>query len=164
MRLAARGVPVVAMSPIIGGVALKGPADRMLTSLGHESSALGVARLYAGLVDVYMLDAIDDALVPEIAALGMRNRRDRHDHGRRGRPGTRGRRRRRGRAIGRRPRVRIIGSVSRLAAIIPVGTFEGAKSRLGGSLDAEERHDLVDGLLARTVEAALAVARLDESS
>jgi LPPG:FO 2-phospho-L-lactate transferase len=66
-----RGVPVVAMSPIIGGVALKGPADRMLTSLGHESSALGVARLYAGLVDVYMLDATDDALVPEIAALGM---------------------------------------------------------------------------------------------
>jgi 2-phospho-L-lactate guanylyltransferase len=52
--------------------------------------------------------------------------------------------------------------VSRLAAIIPVGTFEGAKSRLGGSLDAEERHDLVDGLLARTVETALAVARLDD--
>lgn len=52
--------------------------------------------------------------------------------------------------------------MSRLAAIIPVGTFEGAKSRLGGSLDAEERHDLVDGLLARTVVAALAVARLDD--
>lgn len=52
--------------------------------------------------------------------------------------------------------------MSRLAAIIPVGTFEGAKSRLGGSLDAEERHDLVDGLLARTVETALAVARLDD--
>jgi 2-phospho-L-lactate/phosphoenolpyruvate guanylyltransferase len=52
--------------------------------------------------------------------------------------------------------------VSRLAAIIPVGTFEGAKSRLGGSLDAEERHDLVDGLLARTVSTALAVARLDD--
>ena len=40
----------VAVSPIIGGRALKGPADRMLTSLGHESTALGVARLYAGLV------------------------------------------------------------------------------------------------------------------
>ena len=37
--------------PIVGGRALKGPADRMLASLGHESSALGVARLYAGLVD-----------------------------------------------------------------------------------------------------------------
>ena len=43
----ARGVPVVAVSPIIGGRALKGPADRMLASLGHEATALGVARLYA---------------------------------------------------------------------------------------------------------------------
>ena len=44
----ARGVPVAAVSPIIGGKALKGPADRMLAALGHEASALGVARLYAG--------------------------------------------------------------------------------------------------------------------
>ena len=40
--------PKVAVSPIVGGKALKGPADRMLVSLGHESSALGVARLYRG--------------------------------------------------------------------------------------------------------------------
>ncbi|HKF85869.1 MAG TPA: 2-phospho-L-lactate transferase, partial [Candidatus Limnocylindrales bacterium] len=45
----ARGVPVAAVSPIVGGKALKGPADRMLTALGHESSALGVAMLYADL-------------------------------------------------------------------------------------------------------------------
>ncbi len=45
----------------------------------------------------------------------------------------------------------------RIAAIIPVGTLEGAKTRLAGSLDAEERHDLVTGLLRRTVAAALAV-------
>jgi 2-phospho-L-lactate guanylyltransferase len=50
----------------------------------------------------------------------------------------------------------------RIAAIIPVGTLEGAKTRLGGTLDAEERQDLVDGLLARTVVAALAVERLDD--
>ena len=50
----------------------------------------------------------------------------------------------------------------RIAAIIPVGTLEGAKTRLAGSLDAEERHDLVEGLLARTVESALAVDRLDD--
>ena len=50
----------------------------------------------------------------------------------------------------------------RVAAIIPVGTLEGAKTRLGGTLDAEERQDLVDGLLARTVVAALAVDRLDD--
>lgn len=62
----------VAVSPIVAGRALKGPADRMLTSLGHESSALGVARLYAGLVDRFVLDTEDAALAPEIEALGMR--------------------------------------------------------------------------------------------
>jgi len=46
------------------------------------------------------------------------------------------------------------GSV-RVAAIVPVGSLEGAKSRLGGSLDAEERRDLVERLLDKTVRAAL---------
>jgi 2-phospho-L-lactate guanylyltransferase len=52
--------------------------------------------------------------------------------------------------------------VIRIAAIIPVGTLAGAKSRLGERLDAEEREDLVQGLLARTVLAATAVERLDD--
>jgi 2-phospho-L-lactate guanylyltransferase len=47
--------------------------------------------------------------------------------------------------------------MTRIAAVIPVGALEGAKSRLAESLDAEEREDLVEGLLARTVAAALAV-------
>jgi LPPG:FO 2-phospho-L-lactate transferase len=68
----ARGVPVAAVSPIVGGKALKGPADRMLASLGHEVSAVGVARLYAGLVDVFVLDAEDAALATDVEALGMR--------------------------------------------------------------------------------------------
>jgi 2-phospho-L-lactate guanylyltransferase len=50
----------------------------------------------------------------------------------------------------------------RIAAIIPVGTLEGAKTRLAGTLDAEERHDLVEDLLARTVTSALAVASLHD--
>ena len=50
----------------------------------------------------------------------------------------------------------------RIAAIIPVGTLAGAKSRLGERLDAEEREDLVQGLLARTVLAATAVDRLGD--
>jgi 2-phospho-L-lactate guanylyltransferase len=53
-------------------------------------------------------------------------------------------------------------SAPRIAAIIPVGTLAGAKTRLGESLDAEERETLVVGLLARTVVAALAVERLDD--
>jgi LPPG:FO 2-phospho-L-lactate transferase len=68
----ARGVRVVAVSPIVGGRALKGPADRMLESLGHEVSSLGVARIYEGLVDTFVLDAIDAELAPAVEALGMR--------------------------------------------------------------------------------------------
>jgi LPPG:FO 2-phospho-L-lactate transferase len=67
-----RGAPIVAVSGIVGGKALKGPADRMLASLGHEASALGVARLYAGWVDTFVLDSIDAALAPAIEALGIR--------------------------------------------------------------------------------------------
>jgi LPPG:FO 2-phospho-L-lactate transferase len=66
------GIPVVAVSPIVGGVALKGPADRMLVSLGHESSARGVARIYRGLATAFVLDTIDAALESDIAGLGFR--------------------------------------------------------------------------------------------
>jgi LPPG:FO 2-phospho-L-lactate transferase len=68
----ARGVPVIAVSGIVGGRALKGPADRMLVSLGHESSALGVARLYADWVDAFVIDTVDVDLAPAIEALGLR--------------------------------------------------------------------------------------------
>ncbi len=66
------GTFVIAVSPIVGGRALKGPADRMLATLGHEPSALGVARLYADLADMFVLDAVDAALSGEVEALGMR--------------------------------------------------------------------------------------------
>jgi len=68
----ARGMPAAAVSPIIGGKAVKGPADRMLVAAGHEASALGVARLYAGLTDVFVLDTLDAASAPAIEALGLR--------------------------------------------------------------------------------------------
>jgi LPPG:FO 2-phospho-L-lactate transferase len=67
-----RGARIVAVSGIIGGKALKGPADRMLASLGHEPSALGVARGYAGLIDTFILDTVDAALAPAVEALGIR--------------------------------------------------------------------------------------------
>ena len=67
-----RGIPIIAVSGIIGGRALKGPADRMLISLGHESSALGVARLYAGHATAFVVDATDAASTSSIAALGLR--------------------------------------------------------------------------------------------
>ncbi len=67
-----RGVPVVAVSPIVGGRALKGPADRMLASLGAEVSAVGVARHYAGLADALVIDAVDRALASAVEAVGLR--------------------------------------------------------------------------------------------
>ena len=66
-----RGARVVAVSGIVGGKALKGPADRMLTSLGHEPSALGVARQYTGIADVFVIDTVDAEQAPDIEALGM---------------------------------------------------------------------------------------------
>lgn len=61
----------IGVSGIVAGKALRGPADRMLTSLGHESSALGVARIYEGLVERFVIDEADSALAPAIEALGM---------------------------------------------------------------------------------------------
>ncbi len=61
----------VAVSPIVGGQAIKGPAAQVLESLGHEVSALGVARLYAGLVDVMCIDDADAHLAGPIRDLGM---------------------------------------------------------------------------------------------
>ncbi len=71
---ASRDTPIVAVSGIVGGRALRGPADRMLASLGHEPSALGVARIYAGLADRFVLDTVDRELAAEIGTLGMRTR------------------------------------------------------------------------------------------
>ncbi|MCY3922621.1 MAG: 2-phospho-L-lactate transferase [Chloroflexi bacterium] len=58
--------PVAAVSPIIGGEAVKGPAADILRSLGHDVSALGVARIYADLADVFILDEADATLAPQI--------------------------------------------------------------------------------------------------
>ena len=66
-----RGVRVAAVSPLVGGRALKGPADRMATSLGGEASATGIARLYAAFVDALLIDDADAAEAPAIAALGI---------------------------------------------------------------------------------------------
>jgi LPPG:FO 2-phospho-L-lactate transferase len=70
--LATSPAPKVAISPIVGGRALKGPADRMLRSLGHEVSAVGVARMYEGIVDGFVVDRLDEEEEVEISALGMR--------------------------------------------------------------------------------------------
>ncbi|GAC1478684.1 MAG: 2-phospho-L-lactate transferase [Acidimicrobiales bacterium] len=70
--LAARRERVVAVSPIVAGAALKGPADRMLTELGHEASVVGVARLYAPVAATLVIDDADAALAAAVEAAGMR--------------------------------------------------------------------------------------------
>jgi len=68
----ARRESVVAVSPIVAGAALKGPADRLLAELGHEVSVVGVARLYAPLAAALVVDEADAALAPAVEAAGMR--------------------------------------------------------------------------------------------
>jgi len=66
-----RGVPIAAVSGIIGGKALKGPADRMLASLGEAASASGVAARYTGLITHFVMDRIDARLAPSVESLGI---------------------------------------------------------------------------------------------
>lgn len=62
---------VVAVSPIVAGAALKGPADRMLGELGHDVSVVGVAELYATVASSLVIDAADARRAPEIEAAGL---------------------------------------------------------------------------------------------
>jgi LPPG:FO 2-phospho-L-lactate transferase len=70
--VAARRDLVVAVSPIIAGAAIKGPADRMLAELGFESSVIGVARVYAPVAATLIVDEADAGLAPGVRAEGMR--------------------------------------------------------------------------------------------
>jgi len=69
-----RGVRAMGVSGIVGGKALRGPADRMLVGLGEEASALGVARRYASaeLLDTFVIDTLDESLVAEVRSLGLK--------------------------------------------------------------------------------------------
>lgn len=63
---------VVGVSPIIGGRTIKGPADRMMASLGMTPTAAGVAQAYAGFLDVLVIDEEDADLAPRVEATGSR--------------------------------------------------------------------------------------------
>ena len=67
-----RQVLVAAVSPLIGGATIKGPAARMLTELGYDPSAAGVVSVYDGLLDVFLIDPQDAAQAGAIAAHGAR--------------------------------------------------------------------------------------------
>jgi LPPG:FO 2-phospho-L-lactate transferase len=67
-----RGTRVAGISPIIGGSAIKGPAARMLVEFGYEPSAAGVAQVYAGLLDLFLIDPVDRILASQIERTGAR--------------------------------------------------------------------------------------------
>ncbi|MFL5733627.1 MAG: 2-phospho-L-lactate transferase CofD family protein, partial [Chloroflexia bacterium] len=62
----------VAVSPIVGGAALKGPAADMLRTLGHEVSPVGVTALYAGIIDGMVIDRVDAHFAPRIEEMGIK--------------------------------------------------------------------------------------------
>jgi LPPG:FO 2-phospho-L-lactate transferase len=70
--LTARRDTVVAISPIVAGAALKGPADRMMSEMGHEPSVVGVARLYAPIASTLVIDTADEHLISAVEREGMR--------------------------------------------------------------------------------------------
>jgi LPPG:FO 2-phospho-L-lactate transferase len=71
-HLRAHKEKVVAVCPIVGGKSLKGPSDKMLAQLGHQPTALGVARLYADFTGTLVIDPADKSDAPTISALGVK--------------------------------------------------------------------------------------------
>ncbi len=65
------GARVAAVSPIVGGKTIKGPADRMLRDQGMSASATTIGKLYEDFLDLLVIDNADEALRPEIEALGL---------------------------------------------------------------------------------------------
>jgi LPPG:FO 2-phospho-L-lactate transferase len=65
------GVPIIAVSPIVGGQALKGPTAKMMRELGVPATTQQVARHYQGLATHFVIDAVDAEAEPAVRALGM---------------------------------------------------------------------------------------------
>ncbi len=62
---------MVAVSPIVGGAPIKGPADKLMRGMGHEISAVGVAHCYREFLDAIVIDVQDAHLIKQIEALGI---------------------------------------------------------------------------------------------
>jgi LPPG:FO 2-phospho-L-lactate transferase len=74
LALRAAGVPIVAVSPLIGGRAVKGPTTKIMQELGVEANASAIAGHYRGLIDGLVIDESDDTLETRAAlkAMGLR--------------------------------------------------------------------------------------------
>ncbi len=74
---------VAGVSPIVGGMPVRGMADRLMPAAGVEVSAAGAADCYRGLLSGWVIDEADRGLAPRIEGIGRPRRRDGHDHDRR---------------------------------------------------------------------------------
>lgn len=72
IRGALRAATVIGVSPIVGGRVVRGMADRLLPVLGVETSATGVASLYADILDGWVIDRVDAAATADLQAAGLR--------------------------------------------------------------------------------------------
>src|SRR6202171_4076880 len=70
--LRARKKDVIAICPIVGGKSLKGPSDKMLAEVGYRASAEAVAKLYAELTGIFVIDPVDKSQAEAITRLGLR--------------------------------------------------------------------------------------------
>ena len=156
--LARCGAPVVAVSPIIGGRAVKGPTAKMMTELGIIPGAAAVAARYGDLIDGYVMDVEDAGEAAQVAAKVtlaptlMTSLAEKEQLARvvleaadalassETRPGLR--------------------CVSGIWAIVPVKEFEGAKQRLSPALSADERRVLAATMLEDVLDALSAVREL----
>ena len=146
--------PVVAVSPIVGGKAVKGPLGKMMSELGVEPSALGVARHYGRLVDGWVIDEVDRALAPSIEALGCRVKvcntimRTLDEKARLAQDAM---------ELAFEMARELWDSVMDCWAIIPVKPLGAGKSRLAAVLGVEQRAALNKHLFGRVLHATLGV-------
>ena len=142
--ITASGAPVVAVSPIIGGRAVKGPTAKMMRELGLEASAAGVAARYGDLLDGYIVDHADADGIGNVGArvtIARTLMTSLHD-----REALAQRDARRGGRTG-------LTAMSDIWAVIPVKEFDGAKHRLSGLLSPSERRLLSETMLTDMLDA-----------
>ena len=72
--LHASSTPVIAVSPVVDGQAIKGPTTKIMTELGLDPSAVTIAKHYDGLIDGLILDVLDQSLVSQVEDMGIRTK------------------------------------------------------------------------------------------
>ena len=72
--LHASSTPVIAVSPVVDGQAIKGPTTKIMTELGLDPSAVTIAKHYDGLIDGLILDVLDQSLVSQVEDIGIRTK------------------------------------------------------------------------------------------